>query len=74
MGYNVLQVKDEKNGQEIFDLSDYEKCEELRKSRSRSKKNHSRFSLVRSKQPGNTVSALSPQYVSYLLVILLQSR
>ncbi|KAM8921046.1 pleckstrin homology domain-containing family O member 1 [Pelodytes ibericus] len=47
------EVKDEKNGQEVFDLSDYEKCEELRKSRSRSKKNHSRFSLVRSKQPGN---------------------
>ncbi|XP_075699537.1 pleckstrin homology domain-containing family O member 1 [Rhinoderma darwinii] len=52
------EVKDEKNGQEIFDLSDYEKCEELRKSRSRSKKNHSRFSLVRSKQPGNTAPNL----------------
>ncbi|XP_075463749.1 pleckstrin homology domain-containing family O member 1 [Ascaphus truei] len=52
------EVKDEKNGQEAFDLSDYEKCEELRKSRSRSKKNHSRFSLVRSKQPGNTAPNL----------------
>ncbi|KAM4663865.1 pleckstrin homology domain-containing family O member 1 [Discoglossus pictus] len=52
------EVKDEKNGQEIFDLSDYEKCEELRKSKSRSKKNHSRFSLVRSKQPGNTAPNL----------------
>ncbi|KAG8449883.1 hypothetical protein GDO86_016527 [Hymenochirus boettgeri] len=52
------EVKDEKNGQEVFDLSDYEKCEELRKSRSRSKKNHSRFSLVRSKQPGNTAPNL----------------
>ncbi|OCT69100.1 pleckstrin homology domain-containing family O member 1 isoform X1 [Xenopus laevis] len=50
--------KDEKNGHEVFDLSDYEKCEELRKSRSRSKKNHSRFSLVRSKQPGNTAPNL----------------
>ncbi|XP_053331466.1 pleckstrin homology domain-containing family O member 1 [Spea bombifrons] len=50
--------KDDKNGQEVFDLSDYEKCEELRKSRSRSKKNHSRFSLVRSKQPGNTAPNL----------------
>ncbi|KAM4690682.1 pleckstrin homology domain-containing family O member 1 [Rhinophrynus dorsalis] len=52
------EMKDEKNGHEIFDLSDYEKCEELRKSRSRSKKNHSRFSLVRSKQPGNTAPNL----------------
>ncbi|XP_075047845.1 pleckstrin homology domain-containing family O member 1 [Mixophyes fleayi] len=52
------EVKDEKNGQDVFDLSDYEKCEELRKSRSRSKKNHSRFSLVRSKQPGNTAPNL----------------
>ncbi|XP_068109330.1 pleckstrin homology domain-containing family O member 1 [Hyperolius riggenbachi] len=52
------EVKDEKHGQEIFDLSDYEKCEELRKSRSRSKKNHSRFSLIRSKQPGNTAPNL----------------
>lgn len=32
------EVKDEKNIQEVFDLSDYEKCEELRKSKSRSKK------------------------------------
>ncbi|XP_053561351.1 pleckstrin homology domain-containing family O member 1 [Bombina bombina] len=52
------EVKEEKNGQEVFDLSDYEKCEELRKSKSRSKKNHSRFSLIRSKQPGNTAPNL----------------
>ncbi|TEA19822.1 pleckstrin homology domain-containing family O member 1 isoform X1 [Lagenorhynchus albirostris] len=49
------EVKDEKNVQEVFDLSDYEKCEELRKSKSRSKKNHSKFTLAHSKQPGNTV-------------------
>lgn len=49
------QVKDEKNIQELFDLSDYEKCEELRKSKSRSKKNHSKFTLAHCKQPGNTV-------------------
>jgi hypothetical protein len=49
------QVKDEKNIQEVFDLSDYEKCEELRKAKSRSKKNHSKFTLAHSKQPGNTV-------------------
>lgn len=39
----------------MFDLSDYEKCEELRKSKSRSKKNHSKFTLARCRQPGTTV-------------------
>lgn len=52
------EVKDEKNIQEAFDLTDYEKCEELRKSKSRSKKNHSKFTLARSKQPGNTAPNL----------------
>ncbi|NXO02169.1 PKHO1 protein, partial [Rhinopomastus cyanomelas] len=52
------QVKDEKNVQESFDLSDYEKCEELRKSKSRSKKNHSKFTLAHSRQPGNTAPNL----------------
>ncbi|NXX42438.1 PKHO1 protein, partial [Tricholaema leucomelas] len=52
------QVKDEKNIQEVFDLSDYEKCEELRKSKSRSKKNHSKFTLAHSRQPGNTAPNL----------------
>ncbi|XP_029436797.1 pleckstrin homology domain-containing family O member 1 [Rhinatrema bivittatum] len=47
------EVKEEKNTRESFDLSDYEKCEELRKSKSRSKKNHSKFTLARSNQPGN---------------------
>uniref|UniRef100_A0A286XBJ7 Pleckstrin homology domain containing O1 n=2 Tax=Cavia porcellus TaxID=10141 RepID=A0A286XBJ7_CAVPO len=51
-------VKDEKNIQEVFDLSDYEKCEELRKSKSRSKKNHSKFTVACSKQPGNTAPNL----------------
>eukprot|EP00069_Balaena_mysticetus_P017956 bmy_11159T0 len=52
------EVKDEKTIQEVFDLSDYEKCEELRKSKSRSKKNHSKFTLARSKQPGTTAPNL----------------
>ncbi|XP_028650676.1 pleckstrin homology domain-containing family O member 1-like [Erpetoichthys calabaricus] len=52
------EVKDEKKIQEVFDLSDYEKSEELRKSKRRSKKNHSKFTLLRSKQPGNTVPNL----------------
>ncbi|XP_064898944.1 pleckstrin homology domain-containing family O member 1 isoform X2 [Columba livia] len=42
----------------MFDLSDYEKCEELRKSKSRSKKNHSKFTLAHSRQPGNTAPNL----------------
>ncbi|XP_044305223.1 pleckstrin homology domain-containing family O member 1 [Varanus komodoensis] len=52
------EVKDEKNFQEVFDLNDYEKCEELRKSKSRSKKNYSKFSLTHSKEPGNTAPNL----------------
>ncbi|XP_050186386.1 LOW QUALITY PROTEIN: pleckstrin homology domain-containing family O member 1 [Myiozetetes cayanensis] len=52
------EVKDEKTIQETFDLSDYEKCEELRKSKSRSKKNHSKFTLAHSRQPGNTAPNL----------------
>ncbi|XP_067878547.1 pleckstrin homology domain-containing family O member 1-like isoform X2 [Heterodontus francisci] len=52
------EVKDEKKVPDKFDLTDYEKCEELRKSKSRSKKNHSKFTLVRNKQPGNTVPNL----------------
>ncbi|KAL8184844.1 UNVERIFIED_CONTAM: Pleckstrin y domain-containing O member 1 [Gekko kuhli] len=51
-------VKDEKTIQEVFDLNDYEKCEELRKSKSRSKKNHSKFLLTHSKEPGNTAPNL----------------
>ncbi|CAB1320914.1 unnamed protein product [Coregonus sp. 'balchen'] len=47
-------VKDERKVQELFDLADYERSEELRKAKSRSKKNHSRFTLLCCKQPGNT--------------------
>ena len=50
------QVKDDRKAQEVFDLADYERSEELRKAKSRSKKNHSRFILLRCKRPGNTVS------------------
>ncbi|KAL7977931.1 hypothetical protein Chor_004918 [Crotalus horridus] len=53
-----LQLRDEKNIQEVFDLNDYENCEELRKSKSRSKKNYSKFSLAHSKEPGNTAPNL----------------
>ncbi|KAM3858568.1 pleckstrin homology domain-containing family O member 1-A [Diretmus argenteus] len=47
------EVKDERKAQEAFDLADYERSEELRKAKSRSKKNHSRFMLQRRRQPGN---------------------
>lgn len=53
----VLQVKEPGRGDEVLDLSDYERCEEIRKNRSRSKKNHSRFRLQRCSTPGNTVHA-----------------
>ncbi|XP_029919662.1 pleckstrin homology domain-containing family O member 1-A [Myripristis murdjan] len=53
-----LQVKDERKAQEVFDLADYERSEELRKAKSRSKKNHSRFTVLRCRQPGNTVPNL----------------
>nr|XP_029514150.1 LOW QUALITY PROTEIN: pleckstrin homology domain-containing family O member 1-A-like [Oncorhynchus nerka] len=52
------EVKDERKVQELFDLADYERSEELRKAKSRSKKNHSRFTLLRCKQPGNMVPNL----------------
>ncbi|KPP66876.1 pleckstrin-like domain-containing family O member 1-like, partial [Scleropages formosus] len=52
------EVKDEKKIPEVVDLTDYERSEELRKSKSRSKKNHSKFTLLRSRQPGNTVPNL----------------
>ena len=53
----VFQVRDERKAQEVFDLADYERSEELRKAKSRSKKNHSRFTLLRCRQPGNSVSS-----------------
>ncbi|XP_036371991.1 pleckstrin homology domain-containing family O member 1-A [Megalops cyprinoides] len=52
------EVKDEKRVQEVINLTDYERSEELRKSKSRSKKNHSKFTLLRSRQPGNMVPNL----------------
>ncbi|KAM4601246.1 pleckstrin homology domain-containing family O member 1b [Polymixia lowei] len=52
------EVKDEKKAHEVVDLSDYERSEELRKSKSRSKKSHSKFTLLRCKTPGNTVPNL----------------
>ncbi|KAL7874739.1 hypothetical protein SRHO_G00057090 [Serrasalmus rhombeus] len=52
------EVKDEKKIHEVVDLTDYERSEELRKAKSRTKKNHSKFTLLCSRQPGNTVPNL----------------
>ncbi|KAM4540183.1 pleckstrin homology domain-containing family O member 1-A [Odontesthes bonariensis] len=52
------EVKDERKAHEVFDLADYERSEELRKAKSRSKKNHSRFTVLRCRHPGNTVPNL----------------
>nr|XP_061808821.1 pleckstrin homology domain-containing family O member 1-A-like [Nerophis lumbriciformis] len=52
------EVKDERKAGEVLDLADYERSEEVRKAKSRSKKNHSRFMLIRCRRPGNTVPNL----------------
>ncbi|XP_029370349.1 pleckstrin homology domain-containing family O member 1-A [Echeneis naucrates] len=52
------EVKDERKAREVFDLADYERSEELRKAKSRSKKNHSRFTILHRHQPGNTIPNL----------------
>ncbi|XP_031697704.1 pleckstrin homology domain-containing family O member 1-A-like, partial [Anarrhichthys ocellatus] len=76
-------VKDERRAQEVFDLADYERSEELRKAKSRSKKNHSRFTLLRCRQPGNTVPnlmflAVSPEekesWVNALNVAIIKAK
>ncbi|XP_008302822.1 pleckstrin homology domain-containing family O member 1-like, partial [Stegastes partitus] len=53
-----LQVKELGRADEVLDLSDYERCEEIRKNKSRSKKNHSKFRLQRCSSPGNSVPNL----------------
>ncbi|XP_043931113.1 pleckstrin homology domain-containing family O member 1 [Protopterus annectens] len=77
------EVKDEKKSQEVFDLSEYEKCEELKKGKSRSKKNHSKFMLVRCRQPGNTAPNLifltvSPEekeaWINFLNAALIRAK
>ncbi|XP_019966178.2 pleckstrin homology domain-containing family O member 1b [Paralichthys olivaceus] len=52
------EVKEPSRADELFDLSDYERCEEIRKNKSRSKKSHSKFRLQRCSTPGNTAPNL----------------
>ncbi|XP_054461637.1 pleckstrin homology domain-containing family O member 1-A [Anoplopoma fimbria] len=77
------EVKDERRAQEVFDLADYERSEELRKAKSRSKKNHSRFTLLRCRRPGNAVPnlvflAVSPEekesWVNALNVAIIKAK
>ncbi|XP_035038199.2 pleckstrin homology domain-containing family O member 1-A [Hippoglossus stenolepis] len=77
------EVKDERKAQEVIDLADYERSEELRKAKSRSKKNHSRFTLLRCRRPGNTVPnlvflAVSPEekesWVNVLNVAIIKAK
>nr|XP_020474491.1 pleckstrin homology domain-containing family O member 1-like [Monopterus albus] len=52
------EVKELGRADEALDLTDYERCEEVRKNKSRSKKNHSKFRLLRCSTPGSTVPNL----------------
>ncbi|XP_027031384.1 pleckstrin homology domain-containing family O member 1-A [Tachysurus fulvidraco] len=45
-------MKNDGKTHEVFDLAEYERSEEVRKAKSRSKKNHSKFTLLRYRQPG----------------------
>uniref|UniRef100_A0A8C2IU16 Pleckstrin homology domain containing, family O member 1a n=1 Tax=Cyprinus carpio TaxID=7962 RepID=A0A8C2IU16_CYPCA len=49
------EMKNDGKTHEVFDLAQYERSEELRKVKSHSKKNHSKFTLLRSQHPGNKV-------------------
>ncbi|KAF7210801.1 pleckstrin homology domain-containing family O member 1-A isoform X1 [Nothobranchius furzeri] len=77
------EVKDERKAQEVFDLADYERSEELRKAKSRSKKNHSRFTVLRCRHRGNTVPnlvflAVSPEekesWINALNVAIIKAK
>ncbi|XP_030644413.1 pleckstrin homology domain-containing family O member 1-A [Chanos chanos] len=47
------EMKGDGKTHEVFDLAEYERSEELRKAKSHSKRNHSKFTLLRCRQPGN---------------------
>ncbi|XP_061573778.1 pleckstrin homology domain-containing family O member 1b [Cololabis saira] len=75
------EVKDPKGDgrfQEVLELSDYDRCEEIRKKKSRSKKNHSKFRLLC--LPGNQVQnqnlvflAVSPEEKESWILVLNQA-
>ncbi|XP_046690254.1 pleckstrin homology domain-containing family O member 1-A isoform X2 [Silurus meridionalis] len=45
------EMKNDGKTHEVFDLAEYERSEEVRKAKNRSKKNHSKFTLLRCRQP-----------------------
>ncbi|KAF5908614.1 pleckstrin homology domain-containing family O member 1-A-like [Clarias magur] len=45
-------MKNDGKTHEVFDLAEYERSEEVRKAKSHSKKSHSKFTLLRRRQPG----------------------
>uniref|UniRef100_A0A672R3K4 Pleckstrin homology domain-containing family O member 1-A-like n=1 Tax=Sinocyclocheilus grahami TaxID=75366 RepID=A0A672R3K4_SINGR len=47
------EMKNDGKTHEVFDLAQYERSEELRKAKSHSKKNHSKFTLLRCQHTGN---------------------
>lgn len=52
------EVKELGRADEVLDLTDYERCEDIKKNKSRSKKSHSKFRLQRCSSPGNMVPNL----------------
>ncbi|KAK7886444.1 hypothetical protein WMY93_026065 [Mugilogobius chulae] len=77
------EVREPGRADEVLDLLDFDRCEEIRKKRSRSKKSHSKFRLVRSSVPGNTALtlvflAVSPEekesWIQVLNVALIRAK
>ncbi|TDH03659.1 hypothetical protein EPR50_G00144170 [Perca flavescens] len=66
------EVKDERKAQEVFDLADYERSEELRKAKSRSKKNHSRFTLPLGANSGKQRKHHPARYTQHEEFVFLQ--
>ncbi|XP_026087422.1 pleckstrin homology domain-containing family O member 1-A-like [Carassius auratus] len=52
------EMKNDGKTHEVFDLAQYERSEELRNVQSHSKKNHSKFTLLRCQHPGNKSPSL----------------
>lgn len=77
------EVKEPGHADEVLDLMEYERCEEVRKNKSRSKKNHSKFRLLHCTAPGVKVPnvvflAVSPEekesWINVLSVALTRAK
>ncbi|XP_054639106.1 pleckstrin homology domain-containing family O member 1b [Dunckerocampus dactyliophorus] len=78
----ICEKEGKEVGDEVLDLCDFERCEEMRNNKSRSKKNHSKFRLQR-RSPGNEVPnvlflAVSPEdkesWISVLNVAITRAK